>query len=344
MIAAASAAKGVQALSDHPGFLGGPGVALTLVVAGGLVEGSAIGLLQGGLLAERWPRLRRRTYVAITLVVAGLGWAAGSVPGVLSGDEAGSQPPLLLMLAGAAAIGLAMGPLLGAAQAWALRGTVPHPWRWVAANTVAWPPVMMVIFFGASRPESGWSVPAVVATGAVTGVVAGTVLGWVVTGQWLSSLDGQPVHNRVVLALVQARRFGMDRGTLGLAVSGRRSANIHRFPVQYAEDDAGLVVVPGHPEQKQWWRNLGAGPTELEVLLDGEWRVASAVVLGPGDRGRAAAVLTYRRRWPRIEVAQRQPIVRIVLVQHHSRMPAGLNDRSRSTTASREPKREQVQL
>jgi len=138
MTAAASAAKGVQALSDQQGLLGGAAVALALVVAGGLVEGLALGRAQGNLLAARWSGLRRGSYVGTTLVVAGLGWAAGSAPGVLSGDDRGTEPPLALMLAGAAAIGLVMGPVLGAAQAWVLRGAVPHPWRWVAANTVAW--------------------------------------------------------------------------------------------------------------------------------------------------------------------------------------------------------------
>src|SRR5680860_146989 len=66
---------------------------------------------------------------------------------------------------------------------------------------------MVVIFYGASRPESDWSVPSVVALGALTGAIAGAALGWL-TGLWLPSLDGQPVHNGVVLALVGARRSG----------------------------------------------------------------------------------------------------------------------------------------
>jgi len=46
---------------------------------------------------------------------------------------------------------------LGVAQlqeALALRSAVSHPWRWVAANTAAWPLAMVVIFVGASTAGS----------------------------------------------------------------------------------------------------------------------------------------------------------------------------------------------
>jgi F420H(2)-dependent quinone reductase len=336
MSAAAAAAKGVQSVSDRPGLLGGTAVALCLLVAGGLVEGLALGVAQGTAFSLRWPGLLRARYISITLLVAGLGWAAGSVPGVLAGDDAGAEPPLGLMLAGAAGIGLVMGTLLGAAQALALRHTVAHPSRWIAANAMAWPLTMVAIFAGASRPESDWSVLAVVAIGAATGAVAGAVLG-VLTGVWLPSLDGQPIHNRVVLALVGSRRLGMDRALVGLAVTGRRSGIIRRFPAQYAEDDSGMVVVPGQPESKTWWRNVRAVGSPVEALVDGRWDTATAYLLDPGDDGHAEALATYRDRWPRTPRSTDQPVVRVVITQHHARTPLGLSARSRRTTANRTP-------
>ncbi|MCW2761994.1 MAG: hypothetical protein JWR85_2195 [Marmoricola sp.] len=339
MTAAAGAAKGVQTLSDRPGFIGAAAMALILVVAAGLVEGSALGIAQGSLLGNRWPALDRHLYLGATVVAAGLGWAAGSAPGILSGDDGGPQPPLLMMLAGAAGIGLVMGPLLGVAQALVLRHAVSHPWRWVAANAVAWPPAMVVIFFGASRPASDWSVLAVVTLGSVTGLVAGSCLGWL-TGLWLPSLDGQPVHNRLVLALVKSQRFGMDRRLVGLAIRGRRSGVVRRFPTQYVTDVTGLVVVPGRPGRKLWWRNLPGSGAPIAVLFEGHWEAATARVLLPGDDGHAEALATYLRRWPKVAIAPDQPVVsvnRIVRDQHHSRTPRGLSARSRSTTGSRVP-------
>ena len=190
MTAAAGAAKAVMLLSDEPGAAGSRATALGVVVAGGLVEGVALGLAQSGALARRWPALHRARYTLATVVLAGLGWAAGSAPSAFAADDTGPEPPLALVLAGGAGIGLVMGPLLGAGQAWALRRAVRHPRRWVAANAVAWPPVMVVIYLGATRPEEGWSVPAVLAVGAVTGAAAGALLG-LVTGRWLPALDGE---------------------------------------------------------------------------------------------------------------------------------------------------------
>lgn len=188
MSAAAGAARIVQALGDQPGAMGGAAVALAVLVAGGLVEGLALGLAQATALSWRWNRLPRRRYVLATVVVAGLGWTAGSAPGVLTADDGGAAPALWLVLAGGAGIGLVSGVMLGAAQGWAMAGAVRHPWRWVTANGVAWPLVMVVIYLGATRPEESWPVSAVLALGALTGATAGAVLG-VVTWPWVSSLE-----------------------------------------------------------------------------------------------------------------------------------------------------------
>ncbi len=139
--------------------------------------------------------------------------------------------------------------------------------------------------------------------------------------------------NQVVLAMIAGCRLGTEDSMVGLAVRGRTTGTVYRFPVQYAVDDLGLVVMPGHAESKTWWRNLTDGPTDVEVLLDGSWHPATATVLCHGDRGRAAAVATYRRRWTRAVVAHDQPVVRVGVRQHHSRTPSGVRSRSRSTTA-----------
>lgn len=86
-----------------------------------------------------------------------------------------------------------MGPVLGGAQALTLRGAAAAPARWVLANTLAWPPAMVVIFIGATAPGASWSTPAVTLTGAVTGAVAGTVLG-VLTAPWLPAPVRSPAQ------------------------------------------------------------------------------------------------------------------------------------------------------
>ena len=187
MTAAAGAARSATALADH-GTTHAAAWGLMIVVVGGLVEGTALGLLQARALARVLGPIGRRRWLRVTVLVAGLGWAAASAPAVLAGDDSGAQPPLVLVLLGAAGLGAVMGALLGAAQASALRHRVRHPWRWVVGSTVGWTAAMPVIFLGATGAGATWPWWVVVPFGTVTGVSAGLVLG-VVTGPFLDTLD-----------------------------------------------------------------------------------------------------------------------------------------------------------
>jgi len=192
MTAAATAAKTSQALVGEPGNGRQTALALSIVVGGGLVEGIALGGLQATGMGRLLPTLSRRRWLLVTTAVAGVGWAAASAPSAVSGDNDEAAPALLLVLVGAVGLGVAMGALLGAAQASVLRSHVRNPWRWVPANMAAWGPAMAVIFLGAGAPAADWSVLAVVALGTVTGLLAGTILG-LVTGWFLPTLDGPRV-------------------------------------------------------------------------------------------------------------------------------------------------------
>ena len=170
MTASASAARVADGL---PGA-----AALTIVVLGGVIEGVALGVLQAAWLATRFAGLSRWAWIGTTALIAGLGWAFASAPSAL-GDPGGTAPHPGVIVLLAAGLGLAMGALLGVGQAVVLRGHVPHPWRWVWISALAWMPAMMVIFTGATVPDASWSLAAVVGLGALTGLVAGAVLGLV---------------------------------------------------------------------------------------------------------------------------------------------------------------------
>ena len=195
MAASAGAARAAGATGVVAGFF--------LVLVGGLIEGTALGLAQATVLRDRLTRLR--PWVLATVLVAGLGWAAGSAPATLAGDTGGTGPPLPLILLGAAGLGLVLGPPRGAAQALVMRNHVRHPWRWVTANALGWALAMPVIFLGASTAGATWPWPATVGYGALTGAVAGAALG-AVTGAWLPALDWLSVSDRQ--GLVAARDEG----------------------------------------------------------------------------------------------------------------------------------------
>ena len=311
MAVAAGAARWAQDLADRPDTLDAAWPVLAVLVAGGLVEGAALGAVQAWLLGAWLPALRRRRYVLMTVLVAGVGWAAASTPATLASGDRGSSPPVSLVLLGAAGLGLAMGTLLGAAQAAALRGAVPHPWRWVAANAAAWPPAMVVVFVGATTAEADWALGWLLLMGMGTGAAAGTVLG-IVTHWHLASLDGPPPHNLAVLDLLASSWRGPLAGRLlGLELHGRRTGHTYRLPVRYATDHHGLVVVPGRPEHKTWWTNLRRPGTHLEVLWEGAWHPGRAYLLWPGDIGYDLARSTYQERWPRTSLPGDQVVVRI---------------------------------
>lgn len=46
-----------------------------------------------------------------------------------------------------------------------------------------------------------------------------------------------------------------------ITYNGRRTGRVPTLPVLYHEDGGRLWVKVGHPERKQWWRNLRDGAT-----------------------------------------------------------------------------------
>ena len=296
--------------------------ALAIVVAGGLIEGLSLGGFQAAGLVRRLPGLSRHRWIVVTTLVAGLGWAAASAPAAMSGPGDGSGPPVVLVLAGAACLGVAMGAVLGAAQASALRPVVRHPRRWIGAGATAWAPAMMIIFFGATVPGQDWSVAAVVLIGTATGLVAGATLG-LVTWWFLPTLDGAPLHNRIVLGLLASRAHRVvDTSLATLRVTGTVSGRRFDLPVQYALGDQELIVLPARPETKQWWRNL-RDPSPVDVLVQGHWAPGIGRALRPGDRGYGTGSAAYRTRWPRVRIGAADPIVVISVDPARSESPVG---------------------
>jgi deazaflavin-dependent oxidoreductase (nitroreductase family) len=117
--------------------------------------------------------------------------------------------------------------------------------------------------------------------------------------------------NRIVLGRVAAGRpSALARSVVGLEVVGRVSGRRYRFPVQYAAaSDGQLVVVPGRPDRKTWWRNIAPAATPVRVLRRGRWEDGIAERLGPGDPAYDVARATYLSRWPSAALSTDQPVV-----------------------------------
>jgi hypothetical protein len=332
MTAVASAARLGDRLVTPPHGVAGTAALVGLAVAGGVVEALALGAATARALRATVRGLPVRRWIVVTTLVAGLSWAAGSLPSALAGDAAdtGSPAPALI-LAGAAGIGLGTGALLGAAQSLVLRGRARHPWRWAVASTAAWPLPMVVIFAGATLPGAEWSPGAVLLLAAATGAVAGAALGLGLAA-FAPSLQGTSASGRVVLHLLRHRPGrALLPGVVGIRVRGVRTGEWHALPVLAAPDAGGLVVLVGDETRKTWWRNL-LRPAAVAVLTDGTWRGAVAEVVAPGepDHDRSAAV--YRARFGRAPVAATSFLVRVRpgLVPDATDLPEPLTDQARS--------------
>ncbi|MEO8260987.1 MAG: hypothetical protein ABI566_00345 [Pseudolysinimonas sp.] len=284
---------------------------LAIVIVGGLVEGTALGVLQARWLGRRIPGLSRVGWIVVTLLIAGVGWALASAPSALGSPDGQPAPPMASVLLGAAALGAVMGALMGVAQALVLRHHVHHPWRWIGISAAAWTPAMVVIFAGATIPDASWPTPEVIALGVVTGVVAGGLLG-AISGGLMKTLTGPSIWSGMLSPLIRRNLFGLGRSFALLRVTGARTGRVHEFPVQFARNGDVAVVYAANAQNKAWWRNFRQ-PSWLSIWIDNGWKPARGDVAAPASPAFADARTTYRARWRGVPVGDSAVLVRIEL-------------------------------
>jgi hypothetical protein len=113
-----------------------------------------------------------------------------------SGAAAPGEMSDLMIYTLAAAMGIALGAILGGSQWLALRRHMPKAGWWITASALAWMLGMVVIFLGTTFiPAEGinWQVALllllfVVAAGAVVGAVHGLVLIWLLRLRRLNAM------------------------------------------------------------------------------------------------------------------------------------------------------------
>jgi hypothetical protein len=121
------------------------------------------------------------------------------------------------------------------------------------------------------------------------------------------------LRDRIVLSILNRRPHGrLTRSLMVLRVRGRSTGELHAFPVQYAVDGHDLVVFPGHPEGKRWWRNLRDG-APVAVMSEGSWHDGTGRVMWADDRDYQRALVAYWRRFPRTSIPLDAPLVRVVV-------------------------------
>ena len=110
----------------------------------------------------------------------------------------------------------------------------------------------------------------------------------------------QHSFNRLVCRILRSPVSGtLDASLLLLTLRGRRSGRELEFPVQYAAADGAIWVWPGHPERKNWWRNLSV-EAPLRIRLRGhELEATGRAISGAVEPAQVEEGLrAYLRRFP----------------------------------------------
>jgi hypothetical protein len=183
---------GILLLSNAEKTVGVLPAAALAVLAGTLIEGTVVGTMQWLVLRRPLKSMRWRSWALATALGAFVAWTLGMIPSTFffrGADTATtSTTPMsdLMVYALAAAMGLALGAILGVPQWLVLRRYVLKAGWWVLANALAWMLGMVVVFIGTGFIPAGAIALQValllllfiVAAGATVGAVHGLVLIW----------------------------------------------------------------------------------------------------------------------------------------------------------------------
>ena len=115
--------------------------------------------------------------------------------------------------------------------------------------------------------------------------------------------------NRVIVAVLRSHlHWLLSAALLELRFNGRRTRRLYSMPAQYARLGDDLVLYPGRPSQKVWWRNFEE-PDDVTIMLAGREEQRKAHVLRPGDLKYDAAREVYASRFKRITIPPENPLV-----------------------------------
>ncbi|MEI6289463.1 MAG: nitroreductase/quinone reductase family protein [Chloroflexota bacterium] len=84
------------------------------------------------------------------------------------------------------------------------------------------------------------------------------------------------VVNPIIIFLLRGPfRKSWGAGMLVLTYHGRKSGKAYSLPVNYFQDGGDIIIIPGQPEAKKWWRNIRGG-ANVSVSLRGEEKSGQA--------------------------------------------------------------------
>ncbi len=193
LCAASLAVMGNYCIGE-PNDIGKKGLSFGIALFSGLCEGSLLAYFQHRILRKILPNLNFKTWWQYTVIPAVIGWALGVLPSLwLSNNELEpphdfAPPPLILIIVGAALMGLGLGAFFGWVQSLALKKHVADVHQWIFMNAVGWAFGMVWIFLAATLPDETTPVWVILMGGVIGGALAGLSVG-VATSNFIKRIN-----------------------------------------------------------------------------------------------------------------------------------------------------------
>jgi deazaflavin-dependent oxidoreductase (nitroreductase family) len=269
-------------LADLGEFSGLPEFAWPLLIVAVLLfngygeEAGWRGFLVPGLLTRRGP-------FTTSLIVAVV-WFTWHVPS-------------FAIIEGNRIFGLGILPMMGLGL---VAGAMVLTWLYVGSGGSIWIVALWHLSYNfASVSTAG--------RGAAGSIVYAAIIVWAlaVGVAWL--LADEPRSRPMMTRLRDGFLIGLLRGPLGRSIhgmtvvtfKGRRSDRTLRTPVECVHEAGQLFILVGHPETKQWWRNVMASPDVL-VEVDGHDVPGRATVHTGTDETAEHDLRVYLEHRPRV--------------------------------------------
>lgn len=168
-------------------------ILLTIMILAGCLEGLITGYFQWSVLRVKFPDMKARNWILVTVGGAATAWFLGMLPSIYFALQPISQTSTIeiskIHFAAFSLIsGIVLGTVFGTFQFLELRRHAQEAWQWISANSLAWMMGMMIIYTGASIPSGDTPIILTIVIGALSGLLAGLSVG-VVTGWFLVRLE-----------------------------------------------------------------------------------------------------------------------------------------------------------
>lgn len=261
-----------------------------------------------GLPALAWPLL-----VLAVLAFNGYGeeagWRGFLVPGLLkrSGPFTTSlivavvwftwHIPSFAVIEGYRIFGLGIVPMMGLGL---IAGAMILTWLYVGSGGSIWIVALWHLTYNfASASSAGRGPAGMIVYTAVIAWALVIAIAWLVADEPRTRPFMARLRDGFLIALLRSPLGRSIHGMTVITFKARRSGRTLRTPVECVHEAGQLFVLVGHPDTKQWWRNVMANPDVL-VEVDGRDVQAHATVHHGSDETAARDLGIYVEHRPRV--------------------------------------------